>query len=247
LWTGDNRSHTWDEIHRFEVRLEELERLGEVVDDARHHAQSALGEDRLEEFEEALKRERWRLGLRRKHLALGVIREANAASAMRHEAEQQQQRGIVALASLLMLGAVITAFLQWRVFPTSPLIPRPEEKGFGLSNWATLGLVMFFGMIGGGFSALMALYVTNKTYTDTYWYDPRPALALMKISVGVWSAVVGVLGVGTGLVVGAYKSFASLVVLAFLFGYGQQLITGLIDKRVEALAAGSRPTVSPGT
>ncbi len=96
---------------------------------------------------------------------------------------------------------------------------------------------MFFGLIGGGFSALIALYVTNRIYTRTYWFDPRPAMAFMKVSVGVWSAVFGVLGVASGLVVGTYSNFASLVVLAFLFGYGQQVLTGFIDKRAESLGA----------
>lgn len=38
-----------------------------------------------------------------------------------------------------------------------------------------------------------------------------------------------------------YSNFASLLVLAFLFGYGQQVLTGFIDKRAETLAVRTRP------
>ena len=245
FWGGDERNHTWDEIHRLESTIESVRpSTKDVVASARAHAEERLSAERRKRFEDDLKDEPEDAAKRL--LALSVIQEAHAASAYKHEGERQQQHGIVGLALLLLLGAVTTAILQWRVFPASPLIAPPPDA-VGLSTWATLGLVMFFGMVGGGFSALMALYVTNKAYTETYWFDPRPALALMKVSVGVWSAVFGVLGVGTGLVVGTYTNFASLLVLAFLFGYGQQVFTGIIDKKVSALAAGTKQQGSSGS
>jgi hypothetical protein len=94
---------------------------------------------------------------------------------------------------------------------------------------------MIFGMLGGALSALLSLYITDKQFTNTMWFDPRPALTLVKVSVGLWSAVVGVLAVGTGLVVGVYTSVASVLLLAVLFGYGQQALTKFMDRKVEDL------------
>ncbi len=256
-WTGDSRSSTWADIHLVEAKFEYLKRPDEVVDDARRLAKDSLGSERARRFERDLRRAKGDpvgdKGLAKNvdqgtqeqdryewELAAGVIREVHAAAATRYEAARQQQRGVVGLSSLLLLGALTTALLQWRVFPLSPLVPPPKGAE-GLSSWATLGLVMFFGLIGGGFSALIALYVTNRTYTSTYWFDPRPSMAFMKMSVGVWSAVFGVLGVASEIVVGKYSNFASLAVLSFLFGYGQQLLTGFIDKRAESLAVRTRP------
>jgi hypothetical protein len=91
---------------------------------------------------------------------------------------------------------------------------------------------MLFGMLGGALSALVSLYMTGKKLTNTLWFDPRPALCLVKVTVGLWTAVLGVLAVATGAVVGIYTSLASILLLAFLFGYAQQAMTRFIDRKV---------------
>jgi ribose/xylose/arabinose/galactoside ABC-type transport system permease subunit len=50
--------------------------------------------------------------------------------------------------------------------------------------------------------------------------------------VGIYSAMIGVLAVGTGELVGGYGSVASVLLLAFIFGYGQQALTTFIDRKV---------------
>ena len=195
IWS-DERNHAWDEIHRLEASIERMRpSADDVVDAARVHAEDRLTVQRRKQFEDDLTKEHD--DARRKTLALRVIQEAHEASARKHEAERQQSRGILVLATLLIFGGIATVVLQWRAFPESALVTAPAGS-IGLSSWTLLMVVMMFGMLGGGFSALMSLYVTNKTYADTYWFDPRPGLALMKISIGLWAALLGVLGVASG-------------------------------------------------
>lgn len=54
----------------------------------------------------------------------------------------------------------------------------------------------------------------------------------MKVVLGVWMAVIGILAGGTGVIVGVYVSVASALLLSFLFGYGQQAVTRFLDERV---------------
>jgi hypothetical protein len=77
------------------------------------------------------------------------------------------------------------------------------------------------------------------------------ALALLKLPAGAVSAVVGLLLIRGGFVPGltALDSSAQIVGWAIVFGYAQQLVTGLIDERARGVlddvggrgAAGDRP------
>lgn len=128
--------------------------------------------------------------------------------------------------------AVVTVVLQ--AFSQDAFIQAPEN-GMAISARFLLALVMLFGMLGGLVSALVSLYVTDAGFTGTQWFDPRPMLATAKVVMGLWTAVVGVLAVGSGLIVGVYTSVASVLLLAFLFGYGQQAMSGFLDRKVAKL------------
>lgn len=233
LLGDDEVNHTWDELHRAEVRLEEHKPLAVAVEDARRHAAAELSTERRKQLEDDLRaggsKERTRA------VALAAVREAHAASAMKHEGERQQHRGVFGLSLFLVLAAAVTVLLQWRAFPDNPLVPRPADAAT-VSAWATLLTVMAFGAFGGAFSALISLYVAPFA-TGTYWFDPRPTLAFMKISVGVWTAVLGSVALQEGLLTGTYATFTSLMFLAFVFGYAQQAVTSMLDKRVEGLGS----------
>ncbi len=116
----------------------------------------------------------------------------------------------------------------------SAFLDHPSE-GTGVSNVALLTLIMLFGSLGGLVSAFVSLYVTDKGFRDTLWFDPRPMLTAAKVALGLWTAVVGILAVGSGLLVGTYTTLASALLLAFLFGYGQQAMTGFLDRKVGKL------------
>jgi hypothetical protein len=63
---------------------------------------------------------------------------------------------------------------------------------------------------------------------------------VVKVALGLWTALIGILAVASGVLVGVYSSGASALFLAFLFGYGQQAVTTFIDKRVADLASAKK-------
>jgi hypothetical protein len=90
-------------------------------------------------------------------------------------------------------------------------------------------LLLGAGALGGLLSAIFSLYLT-KQVDDTSWFDPRPALALTKVSVGAWASVIAAVAVGTGALVGEYTTLAAALLIGVAFGYAQQAITGVLDK-----------------
>jgi hypothetical protein len=153
-----------------------------------------------------------------------------------HESERNQQRGILGIGAGLFLAAIVTVVVQAAVPGGDRLIPLPSN-GATMPSWALLAVVMLFGVLGGSMSALFSLYITDQVITNTLWFDPRPGLSLVKAVIGLWTAIVGILAVGTGVVVGIYTSLPAVLLLAFLFGYGQQAVTRFIDRKVVALVA----------
>ncbi len=167
----------------------------------------------------------------RRKAAVAVIHELHDAAEERHESERNQQRGILYIAAGFFAAALIMIIVQALLPASDRIIPLPSD-GATMEGWALLALVMLFGVLGGALSALVSLYMTGKKLTNTLWFDPRPALCLVKVTVGLWTGVLGVLAVATGAVVGLYTSLASVLLLAFAFGYAQQAATRFIDRRV---------------
>lgn len=231
--TGDAVNESWNRLHRIEEQVAELwQDENRIVAEAEKHLHAGLPRKVEAELHEQLDSAA-KTG-RRKEVARDVIHEAHRAVETRHESERNTQRGIVALAGTLFATGIIAVVLQATAFSSVRLVPLPAD-GSTVAAWALLAVIMLFGMLGGMVSALVSLYVTSRQFTDTVWYDPRPALALVKVTLGMWTAVIGVLAVATGDLVGSYSSMAALLLLAFVFGYGQHAVTMFIDRRVGAL------------
>jgi hypothetical protein len=231
--TGDRIHETWNELHRIESYLDRLRPIEDVMAHARREVRNELPDARLAALVGELGQ--CRDDRDRHRVAVSFLEEAHAAAEARHEGERQRQRGILAIAAGLLFAAVLTLLLQGLAFPDEAFVPPPSE-GASMSSTALLTMTMLFGALGGAFSALVSLYISDTSYTDTMWFDPRPALTAVKMSMGIWTAVVGVLAVGSGVLVGVYTTVASALLLAFLFGYGQQAVTTFMDKKVATLA-----------
>lgn len=228
--TGNAINESWSELHRIEERIAELSPdPAAVTADARRHAEHGLRAQ-----DAAAAQEKLAAGQAQPRVALEVIREAHLAAEARHESERNQQRGILSIAAGLLAAAVITIIVQAVVPAGDRLVPLPAN-GAAMPAWAFLMLIMLFGMLGGGLSALISLYTGDRELTNTLWYDPRPALSLVKVVMGLWTGLIGVLVVSTGVVVGVYTTLASALLLAFLFGYAQQAVTRFVDRKVAAL------------
>jgi hypothetical protein len=234
--TGNAINQSWSELHRIEERVDEL-RPNADVDELMHlaeeHAEQEMSGRKAAELKQQLAKQVTVEGKRR--AALAVIHDAHSAAEERHESERNQQRGILYIAAGLFVAAVVTIVVQ-AIMPAGGRIIPPPSNGATVAGWALLPLVMLFGMLGGALSALVSLYITGKKLTNTLWFDPRPALSLVKVVMGLWTAVLGVIAVGTGDIVGVYTSLASVLLLAFIFGYAQQTVTRFIDRKAADIA-----------
>ncbi len=237
VWlTGSAINETWSELHRIEERIDDLTPnacVGKLVRDAQRHAEEMPGEQAAELKHKLAEPNQ-------KAAALEVIHEVHNAAEERHESERNQQRGILYFAAGFFAGAVILLIVQAAMPAWERIMPLPSN-GMTVPGWALLALVMLFGMLGGALSALVSLYMTGKKLTNSVWFDPRPALSVFKTVMGLWTAVLAVLAVGTGVIVGVYTSLASVLLLAFIFGYAQQAVTRFIDRKVADIVAVDRP------
>jgi uncharacterized membrane protein len=225
--TGSAINETWSELYRIEERIDELTPgayAGKLMHDAERHAEEVPGKLGAELRQQLAEPDR-------KAAALQVIHEAHKGAEERRESERNLQRGILYFAAGFFAAAIVLIIVQAAMSAWDRIIPLPGN-GTTVAGWALLALVMLFGMLGGALSALVSLYMTGKNLTNSVWFDPRPALSLVKIVMGLWTAVLAVLAVGTGVIVGVYFSLASVLLLAFIFGYAQQAVTRYIDRKV---------------
>lgn len=233
--TGNAINESWSGLHRIEERIDRLTpdaEVGDLIEDAKRHAEYELPArevgERKQQLDGAADKDK-------KAAAVTIIHDAHVTAEERHESERNQQRGILYIAAGLLAAAVLMIVVQALVPAGDRIIPLPTS-GAAMPAWAMLALVMLFGVLGGALSALVSLYMTGKKLTNTLWFDPRPALSLVKAVMGLWTAILGVLAVGTGLIVGVYTSLASVFLLAFIFGYAQQAVTRLIDRKAADIA-----------
>lgn len=238
--TGSAINESWSELHRVEERIDGLTpdaHVAELMRVAERHAEQEMPVKKATE----LKQQLWNQVTveDRRKTAVAMIHDAHSAAEARHESERGQQRGIVYIAAGFFVAAVVTIVVQAIMPAGDRIIPLPSG-GATIAGWALLALVMLFGSLGGALSALVSLYMTRRKLTNTLWFDPRPALSLVKVVMGLWTAVVGVLAVGTGAIVGVYTSLASVLLLAFIFGYAQQTVTRFIDRKAADIAAAEK-------
>lgn len=238
--TGSAINESWSELHRIEERIDGLtpdEGVDELMGFARQHAEREMPGKKATELEQQLAKQA-SVAAKRK-TAVAVVRDAHNAAEERHESERNQQRGILYIAAGLFVAASVMIVVQAIMPAGDRIIPLPSG-GTTMAGWALLALVMLFGMLGGALSALVSLYMTGKKLTNTLWFDQRPALSLVKVVMGLWTAVLGILAVGTGVIVGVYTSLASVLLLAFIFGYAQQAVTRFIDRKAADIAAAEK-------
>lgn len=227
--SGSGPKVVWGMLHEVEETIDDVD-----ADTERLHSE-ALGHLK---GESAARRRSWERqytrarGESRRRMARDVVHEAHISAEDRHTSELNQRRGIFVFSTVLLGLAVVVVVLQ--VITPAPFLPPPQDDP-DISGASILLLVMLFGGLGGLLSGLVALYLAPTTLDNTRWFDPKPTLVFAKASVGLWTAVVGVAAVGTGVIVGIYQSLPALLLLALIFGYSQQAVTTFIDKRAATM------------
>lgn len=216
-FSGTSANLVWNRINHVEEQLcEHFETEANTVVCARLHAkESGIEVDK----HAALNREQ----------ALAIIREAHHIAESKHESQRNHRRGSYVVSVILLLLAVVLVVLQALV--PEPFVPSPTDMTVDVAPWVLLLVIMLFGAAGGTLSGLMTLYVADKGIPDTLWFDLRPSLLFIKIITGMWTALIGLALVGTETVVGLYTSLPSLLLLAMVFGYAQQVVTTFVDRR----------------
>lgn len=238
-WSGTELQDVWLRLHRIE---EEIDANLPSADDAVRRARAHTARDRLatKRLDDALEATSGN-DVARRAVAVDAVRSTHGREHQQHIDERQRNRATLAIAVTLALAAGATLVFQRSAFGGTPFLVKPSGAG-DVGPTSLLALVLGFGALGGFISALVSLYLTTKSVDDTMWFDPRPTLVAVKTALGAWTAVLGVLMVGTGLVVGVYTSVPSAILLAFLFGYGQQAVTGtLLDRHVGKLTDAGTP------
>ncbi|MGF7238727.1 MAG: hypothetical protein ACQSGP_27785, partial [Frankia sp.] len=93
-----------------------------------------------------------------------------------------------------------------------------------------VAIIALVGVLGAGASAVGAIS-TVRHFVDPYWTPIHQGL--LKVPLGAIAAVLGVVSVEAGLEGGAggATSQGGLLLLAFVLGYSQQLLTRIVDTR----------------
>lgn len=145
------------------------------------------------------------------------------------------------LASAVILAVALLGFIFY-AWNNPSVVPICFTPG-GVSTCASGGTspasqdiatVAAIGALGGLLSAIVS--IRNMQGTSVA-YDVPTALAALKLPVGALAAVGGLLIVRAQFIPGLsdLDSQAQILAYAFVFGVGQQLIVGLIDKQAQEL------------
>jgi hypothetical protein len=166
-----------------------------------------------------------------------------------HEAADRQHSRVRVFRNIVLVTAVLLAlFVSFFVFwvarhpnavplcftnPGSSSI-RHCPTGDGLSSPADVGVVALLGLLGGALAAAVSIRNVHGTSAP---YNVGVVLALLKFPAGAFTALAALIAIGGELVPGftALDTQPQILAYALLFGYAQQLLTGLIDKRALSL------------
>ena len=108
-------------------------------------------------------------------------------------------------------------------------------------------MVALLGLLGGALAAAVSIRNLRGTSTP---YDVPVALALLKVPLGAFTAIVGLVALQGSFVPGlsALDSQQQILAYALVLGYAQQVFTFSLDRRAQTLLDGlpaKDPTVAP--
>lgn len=232
-WTGVQVEDCWRELRLAEeglIYLSSTSELRSSGSEALNHAQAYLpaGDKRVEHLQNVLNEPTSSDDALRSSI-LPVLSAAHEASDKTHQALRSFQNQLRVLTAILFAIAVLASILMF-AFPVPEIFPTRN----GLSSGWLFTLVLSAGAFGALFSAIPSLaQIPEKTVP----FNPVREQAALKVAVGVWSGVVGLLVVNAGLDTAAADSstLAGLLVVAALFGASQEALTRFADHKAADL------------
>jgi hypothetical protein len=263
-WAGTCAEAAYKNIHYAEATLARLYEPREVkseVLDAVRRARSALSQDDLG-------RQALLMRLAASDPVPCTADELSEMIAVGHEAADRSRSRLRTFRNLLLAAFVFTGLLlalfvaltAWKpwlvplcfVHDPSPIEPSeipwhvcPSGEGhLRQPAQSDVFVVAVLGLIGGVISSgvfVRGLYGNSKPY------DVSVPLALLKVPVGGFAAIIGVMLLAGDFVPGfsAVDKQSQILAYALLFGFAQQLLTKMLDERAAALVA-SVPTKADG-
>ena len=161
-------------------------------------------------------------------------------------------RNIILLLALCIAALVaITIVVVWTnptfmplCFPSDGLAPDgsstlncPTGSGFGVPHGNDIVVVSLLGLLGGALAAAVSIRNLRGTSTP---YDVPVALSLLKVPLGAFTAILGLVAIQGDFVPGlsALDSQQQILAYALVLGYGQQVFTYTLDRRAQTLLDG---------
>lgn len=150
----------------------------------------------------------------------------------------------VVLVTALLLALFVSIFVVWVAthpsavplcFSTNAITSCPTGSGPASStdvqaSSLNVQVVALLGVLGGALAAAVSIRNIKGTSAP---YNVAVVLALLKVPAGAPTALGALITIAGGLVPGLTALDTQQQILAYvlMFGYAQQLLTGLIDKR----------------
>lgn len=124
--------------------------------------------------------------------------------------------------------------------PTMLICPtgeRHQDKG---PSGGDVFVVELVGLVGAALAGVRALSGSQQATTP---YSLAVVQATLKAAAGSTSAVVGVVFLSAGILpaLGPIPSQAAILAYAVIFGYAQQIVTGVVDKKADAIQQAASP------
>jgi hypothetical protein len=191
-----------------------------------------------------------------------LIEIGYAAADAEHSRLRSFRNTVLAAALLLTLFVTVFAVTVGSVPTAVPLCFDPSSTGEDLVCPAGSGapegrdilVIALLGLLGGALAGAVAIRNIKGTSTP---YELPVALALLKVPFGALTAIGALIAIRGEFVPGLSELDSQVQILAYalVFGYAQQLLTGLIDRQAQQIldrvpskgASLPRPTLSPPT
>ena len=157
-----------------------------------------------------------------------VLVASHEAADRKHRELRSFRNGLRILVLLLLILALTllagVGFWGWKLLPT------PSE----MTPLSLVSIALFFGALGALFSAIPSLAQVPEQSTP---FNPIAEQAALKVVIGAWSAIVGLLAVSAGIATPAADAskLAGFAMVAALFGAGQEAITRFADHKATDL------------
>lgn len=250
-WRGADVEAAFGYLHKAEVEAMRLYNQDEVsaeIPAALSRVEVALNRD-----DPVLSEARTLLELppgRQLQTLLRKVVEAGYDASDRQLARIRNLRNVLLIATLLI--AVLDGVFGWIAFLTPSSLPLcfepPAGTGTGTAVIACptgdgigrqpdrldMVVVALLGLLGGSLAAAVSIRNMRGTATP---YDIPVCLALLKVPTGALTAVGALIAIRGEFVPGlsALDSQEQILAYALVFGYAQQLLTGLIDSRAREI------------